>query len=233
MIQDYKPAGSQRGAFQVACASPTLDLTQPVVHSYGLSSDRRRFGTHYLEAVASPDLLPQCHVRINTTALMFNRDWHRNVWHRVANDAYPAWVALRKFGLVDQRVHVVHLDWAEASFQGLYAMLSDRVEWLRDWPPAQRYVCFDDVLFMVSQHWRSTFPETHERAHQLALHPWVAEFAQWVPRRVGVHQVLSPLARGLSTEVAVTWISRNVSYPGFRAVLNEDQVVDDLALALV
>lgn len=127
-------------------------FSRPVVTgSHGLSSDNRPFGDHFLDAVSS---LPKCDVVVNKTAVMFNRDWYRNIWHRVANDLYPAYKALRFFGLEKtpkEDLIVVHLDFAEKTYEDVYnGLVSPNSLWLRDLPKAQNVVCFQDVLFMVA-----------------------------------------------------------------------------------
>ncbi len=69
---------------------------------------------------------------------MFNRDWFRNIWHRVANDIYQGFVAMRKFGLEDRTdLRVVQIDFGPQSFENLYSsLIGARSDWLQKWPGA-------------------------------------------------------------------------------------------------
>jgi hypothetical protein len=57
-------------------------------------------------------------------------------------------------------LRVVHLDFADPSFDDVYQIVSESGPlWLRDLPKETDVVCFSDTIFMVSRHWSSTFPD--------------------------------------------------------------------------
>ncbi len=210
---DYKSAGSNRSAFQVACKEGPFFERPVVAGSFGLSKDQRPFGEHYLAPVKQ---LPHCDMNETRLAVMINRDWsrkkkkkkkeefkrgfflvvsclffrYRNIWHRVANDLYPAYKALHAFGLENtpkSDLVVIHLDFSEKTFEELYNLvLSPNSIWMRDLPKEKNVVCFSDVLFMVkrkrkeknmvlknqaqvSRHWSSTFPEVSSHLFDIVL----------------------------------------------------------------
>jgi hypothetical protein len=220
-LNEYKPAGSKRDAFQVACETAPF-FNEPLFKSYGLSSDNRPFGLHYLLPVPE---LPKCDVTIAATTVLFNRDWFRNIWHRVANDLVPAFRALRTFGLQEREdLHVAHLDWAQRSFEDLYNIVSPNATWLRDLPASQNVVCFSDVVFMVSRDWSVTFPD---HGGPQATNPEVQEFSAWTLKRLGLFDVKTSFLE-TKRQIKLLWISRDTSIAGNRAFKNEETVIPEL-----
>jgi hypothetical protein len=218
---EFKPAASRRDAFMVHCASDTFDFSKPAVtNAFGLSDDGSPNGQHFLSAV---ETLPQCHVRFPQLSALINRDWLRNIWHRVAHDLYPAFVSMKSFGVADEQPRIVHMDYAPNTFADMYAVISPNATWLRDLPPEKTIVCFDDVLFIVSRHWSLTFPET--LAHPIHANPWVQHFRNWVLKRLQLDHIRSSFYRSAGSEVTVTWVSRDPTRPGFRAFKNEEELI--------
>ena len=167
---------------------------------------------------------------------MINRDWFRNVWHRVANDVWPTFQALKRFGLEDNYsdLHIVHLDWAKSSYEELYELVAPNSTFLRELPAEQNVVCFDDVIFMVSRRWHSTFPEGGSNAvgtQHFEPNAEVMEFGNWVVKRAHLSALQSSFVASKGREVTISWISRS-DRPGNRAFKNEDKVLEQIAAAL-
>ena len=222
---EYKPAGSKRDAFQVACETAPF-FERPLFKSYGLSSDNRPFGLHYLLPVPE---LPACDLTISATTVMFNRDWFRNIWHRVANDLVPAFRALKTWGLQDRTdLHVVHLDFGQRSYEDVYDIVGANATWLRDLPASQNVVCFSDVVFMVSRDWTVTFPDSGGRQ---PVNPEVQEFSEWTLRRLGLWDTQTSFLK-TKREIKLLWISRDTTVHGNRAFKNEDQIIPELQALL-
>lgn len=224
---EYKPAGSKKDTFQMVCESSSFDFNRPIVNSHGLSSDNRPFGTHFIKPVQQ---LPKCDVSFGGVTVMFNRDWFRNLWHRVANDLYPAYVALAKFGLLDEKnVSVLHLDWSQPTFQDMYELVSPNMTWLKDMPKNIRYVCLSDTIFMVSRPWYATFPENGPQ--NVPLNPRVQAFGEWVKKKLSLDSLETSFKQSGGKDVTVTWISRT-DLKGNRAIKNEDAVIANVSEAL-
>lgn len=226
---EYRPVGSDPSAFQLSCLGSSFDFSQPAVFSHGLSSDGRPFGQHFLHSVPQ---LPTCHVTFSQTVLLMNRDWFRNIWHRVANDIFPAFQALRRWNLLEERqsLHVVHLDWARPSFTDLYELLAPNATFLRDLPESQRFVCFDDAFFILSRPWYDTWPEGGSQ--NVPVNPEVQEFGRWIVKRAGLDHIRTPFQQTGGSHISIGWISRNTSLHGNRAFKNEDQVLPEIQQAL-
>ena len=227
-LNEYKPAGSQRDAFQIVCSSDTFSFQEPLV-SHGASSDSRPFGQHFLHPVP---VLPKCDVTVSATTILMNRDWFRNIWHRVANDMWPAYRALKRFGLEnEQDLNLVHLDWAKPSFEDLYALLAgNRSTFLKDLPAEQNVVCFDDALFIVSRSWYSTWPEGS--SHDASRNDEVFEFGKWMTHRAGLDASQSLFQSSRGKKIKLTWVSRNPALHGNRAIKNEEELIPELQAAL-
>jgi hypothetical protein len=166
------------------------------------------------------------------TVVMINRDWFRNVWHRVANDIYPAYVAMEKFGLLGRDdLELVHVDWhPKETFLDIYDMVSKKYTWLKNLNETDNIVCFDDVIFMVSRHWHSTFPENPPQ--KVPINPTVLDFGKWVVDRLDLGNVRSSFVNSQGKDITISWISRNAANKGNRAFKNEDVVIEELSAQL-
>ena len=216
----YLSAGSKRDAFQAVCEGCSKD---PFVRSFGASSDKRELGTHFLHIVEHSGR--KCDLTFGGTTILLNREWFRNIWHRVSTDIFPIFQALYRFAPDETNLSIMHLDFAEPSFLELYEMITPNVTWMSQYPKDKRVFCFEDALFMLSKHWASTFVE---HGSMPLSNPWVQEFGEWMTARVGIDAESSFIE---SEEITITWISRNASLKGNRAFVNEDKVISELSEA--
>jgi hypothetical protein len=153
-----------------------------------------------------------------------NRDWFRNLWHRVANDLYPAFQGLLYFGLLDaQPIRNVHIDFGEPSYEELYKVLDPELggQWLHQLPKSSRYVCFDKVIFLASRGWSTTFHTTPKPKYDAVA----SAFGNWLPSRMGLtsEKTLGQETNGAKLQIA--WIDRDVNFNGNRAIKNQDDLI--------
>lgn len=179
--------------------------------------------------------MPKCDFVVPGLSIIFNRDWLRNIWHRVANDIYQAFLALRYFGLQDRRkLTVVHIDFANKTFGELYGFLSSpsnasgsSIMDVHALPSHVEHICFEDALFMVSRHWSDTWPDGGRSGKQFikTSDARTIEFGHWLVDRIGLGHVVTPYLATRGKDISVTWVTRKL-FPGNRAMANEDAVIE-------
>lgn len=213
---------------------PGFDFSRPWAASFGWSHAEPEFprpegGWHFLWRLDNDSALPKCDLTIPGLSIMFNRDWLRNIWHRVANDIYHAFLALKYFGLEQSRnVTVVHIDWASKTFEELYRFISDSapVMDVHALPANIEHICFEDVMFIPSRFWGGTWPEGGRSSTQVkAPNPKTIEFGEWLVERVGLKDVMSSYLSTEGKSISVTWITRRL-HPGYRVMVNEDEIIE-------
>lgn len=212
----YKPAGTNNHTFQVACGDAKLPESL-ITNSFGFDASTGNSGMHSITNVGSKEDLPQCDLVFEDLTILQNRDWFRNVWHRVTNDIYPAFQGLLYFGLLDAHpTRNVHLDFAEPSYEDLYKVLDPEMgaQWLHQLPESTRYICFDQVIFLASRGWSTTF----QAAPQAKYSPIANAFGEWLPSRLGLSAEMTLGQETNGEKLQITWIDRDVNRTGFRAI---------------
>lgn len=221
---DYKPAGSNSHTFQVACGDAELP-ERLITNSFGFNENNANSRMHSITNVGSRKESPeQCDVVFEDLTVLHNRDWHRNVWHRVVNDIFPAFQGLLYFGLLNASpIRNVHIDFAKPSYEDLYRVLDPELggQWLHLLPESLRYICFDKVIFLASRGWSSIF-DAAPRAKYDAI---ASAFGEWLPSRMGLSTEKTLGQETNGAKLQITWIDRDVNRTGYRAIKNQDDLI--------